>query len=270
MQLPFNDGPYSVGYNGTTTGGGTSILANDNGTSLTVASVTGTSICATFPCTVNTTHGSVTVASNGTFSYSPNNGYYGTDSFTYVASDGTSPTNSATVSFNVQKPAAPVAVNDSGTTMVSTALDTTALVAGQSVNNPNILTNDSGTGITLTSVTGSGAACVAFPCTITTTHGNTVVALGGTYKYTPTAGYSGPDSFTYQITDSASQTANPVEVQTSGGAALVAVTASGRMGIGTSTPGQLLDLTNGHLRFTPLAAPPAPGVASPPILEAST
>ena len=208
MPKAVDDGPYSVPFNTTSTGGGANILTNDLGTSLTVASVTGMSTCTVFPCTINTAHGSVMVASDGTFSYSPTVGYYGSDSFTYVASDGTGQTNSATVSFNVQKPAAPVAVNDSGTTVVNTALDSTTPGAGQSVNNASILTNDTGTGIALTSVTGGGAACTVFPCSINTTHGSMVVALSGTYVYTPASSYRGTDSFDYQITDVASQTAS--------------------------------------------------------------
>jgi hypothetical protein len=67
------------------------------------------------------------------------------------------------------------------------------------------------------------------------------------------------------LKNSASQTVNPFEVQASDGTPQMAVTASGNLGIGTGTPAQRLDITNGHLRFTPLAAPSAPGVAVNPI-----
>jgi Bacterial Ig domain/Domain of unknown function DUF11 len=48
----------------TGTPGATSLLANDVGTSLTVSAIGG---CTTFPCTITTSNGSVTVQSNGTY-----------------------------------------------------------------------------------------------------------------------------------------------------------------------------------------------------------
>ena len=60
---------------------GTSVLANDSdvdGDSL-------TAVLATGP-----THGSLTLNTDGTFTYTPYSGYSGSDSFTYRASDGLS------------------------------------------------------------------------------------------------------------------------------------------------------------------------------------
>jgi len=56
------------------------------------------------------------------------------------------------------------------------------------------------------------------PSTVTVTsgpsHGGTSVnAASGQITYTPTAGYSGPDSFTYTFKDSASLTSNPATVR---------------------------------------------------------
>jgi len=103
----------------------------------------------------------------------------------------------------------PKAVNDSGATYENLILDSSAPDAGngQSVSNANILTNDTGTGITLTSVTGSGLPCSSFACTITTAHGSVVVQSNGTYVYSPNVDYVGSDSFTYVITDSSGLTA---------------------------------------------------------------
>jgi hypothetical protein len=55
-------------------------------------------------------HGTLTLNSNGSFSYTPATGYYGTDTFTYEASDGQLDSNVATVTLAVGTP--PVAVND--------------------------------------------------------------------------------------------------------------------------------------------------------------
>jgi VCBS repeat-containing protein len=46
-------------------------------------------------------HGSVTVNANGSFSYTPNTGYSGTDSFTFKANDGSLDSNVATVGLTV-------------------------------------------------------------------------------------------------------------------------------------------------------------------------
>jgi VCBS repeat-containing protein len=67
----------------------TSLLNNDVGNSLTVTSNT------------NPTHGSVTVNSNGTFDYTPDPGFVGTDSFTYTVTDGVGRTATATVTLTV-------------------------------------------------------------------------------------------------------------------------------------------------------------------------
>jgi VCBS repeat-containing protein len=50
----------------------------------------------------NPTNGSVTLNANGSFVYTPNNDFTGTDSFTYKANDGQADSNVATVTVNVQ------------------------------------------------------------------------------------------------------------------------------------------------------------------------
>ena len=55
-------------------------------------------------------NGSVTLHGDGSFCYTPNAGYYGTDSFTYYDVDGAVASNVATVYLTVD--AAPVATDD--------------------------------------------------------------------------------------------------------------------------------------------------------------
>src|SRR5262249_35037012 len=89
-----------------------SVLANDtdaNGDSLTVKNVSAPA-----------NGGKVVVNANGTVTYTPATGFAGTDSFTYQASDGSSLSNSATVTVQVNNHA-PVAVNDSATVYRNTA-----------------------------------------------------------------------------------------------------------------------------------------------------
>lgn len=71
---------------------GTSVLANDSGANLTAVLNSGPSNAASF-----------TLTADGRFSYTPNAGFFGTDSFTYHANDGTADSNVATVTITVNK-----------------------------------------------------------------------------------------------------------------------------------------------------------------------
>ncbi|HLQ79020.1 MAG TPA: Ig-like domain-containing protein, partial [Terriglobia bacterium] len=123
-----NDAPVSVGETFATTEDvplvAGSVLANDSdvdvGTVLTASLVDAPG------------HGSITLNSNGTFSYIPDANFNGTDSFTYVANDGLADSNVATVTIDVfAANDAPVAQGDQFTTSSANQL------AG------NVLLNDS-------------------------------------------------------------------------------------------------------------------------------
>lgn len=62
-----------------TVGASAGVLSDDGGSSLAASLVTGP------------LHGTLTLASDGTFTYTPNGGYQGFDSFTYLASDSAGP-----------------------------------------------------------------------------------------------------------------------------------------------------------------------------------
>jgi len=86
-----NDG-YSVNANTQLNQAAPGVLGNDSapeGVILTARLVNGTS------------HGTLTLDSNGSFVYTPLANYVGSDSFTYLASDGTTNSNIATVTFSV-------------------------------------------------------------------------------------------------------------------------------------------------------------------------
>ena len=162
--------PTSANDTGTTTANttlnGTGLLANDAGTGLTVTGNTAP------------TRGTVTVASNGSYTYTPTIGTSGPDSFTYTATDSSGRTTTATVNITVR----PLTLNDTGTTG-----------AGIGLNGATVLGNDAGT--TLTVIANTNPA------------NGTVTILGnGTYTYTPNAGFSGSDSFTYTVRDASNQT----------------------------------------------------------------
>ncbi len=130
-------------------------------------------------------HGSLALNTNGSFTYTPTAGYSGGDSFTYKANDGTADSNVATVSITVKATnQIPAAVNDS----YETGKDTTLTVAA-----PGVLGNDTDPdGDPLTAVLVAGV-----------NHGSLTLNANGSLTYTPTAGYTGPDSFTYKANDGA-------------------------------------------------------------------
>ena len=132
-------------------------------------------------------HGTATVNSNGSFTYSPATNFNGTDSFTYEVRDGGPPGDEATVTITVNPVNdAPVAGNDAYTTAEDTALNVPA---------PGVLGNDSdvdGSALTATVVSGPSIGAV-------------VLNSDGSFTYTPNANANGSDSFTYRAGDGTAQ-----------------------------------------------------------------
>jgi VCBS repeat-containing protein len=156
------------------------VLGND-------ADVDGNPLTATM--VTSPAHGTLLSSGDGSFTYTPAANYYGTDSFTYRASDGTAQSAVATVTLTIAAVNdAPVAVPDSYVTLQDTPLTVPA---------PGLLANDS-------DVEGSAltAATVTNPA-----HGTATVNANGSFTYTPAAGYVGPDSFTYRVNDGAANSA---------------------------------------------------------------
>jgi subtilisin family serine protease len=95
------DDDYSVDMNGTLSVPPDGVLTNDSDGDedpLDASLVTGVA------------NGSLTLNSDGSFDYTPNTDFVGTDSFTYVANDGTDDSNVATVTITVSDPNAVVTV----------------------------------------------------------------------------------------------------------------------------------------------------------------
>ena len=138
-----------------------------------------------------TSHGALTLFPNGTFNYTPNTGFSGTDSFTYQASDGTNLSNSATVNLTVSN--APVAMPDNYTTTEGGTLTVNA--------KSGVLAND-----TNNSVNPLSAILVS-----TTTQGILTFNTDGSFTYVPDHLFYGTDSFSYIATDG-SQNSQPVNV----------------------------------------------------------
>ncbi len=118
--------------------------------------------------------GTLSLAANGSFTYTPSTGFFGSDSFTYLDNDGINNGNIATVTITVNA-LPPQAVNDSFTTAQNTVLM------------GNVVTNDiSNTGHALT------ATVQAQPA-----DGTLSLSANGSFTYTPNTGFIGNDSFTY-------------------------------------------------------------------------
>jgi hypothetical protein len=127
-------------------------------------------------------HGSAAVTGGDGVLYTPDPNVSGPDSFDYVVDDGRGGTATGRVTVTVRPVNdAPVAVPDA----LTTDQDVRATVA--------VLANDTDVdGDTLRVAGVTGAA-----------HGTTVSRSDGTVEYTPAAGYVGPDSFTYTVSDGA-------------------------------------------------------------------
>ncbi|WP_255059507.1 Ig-like domain-containing protein [Mycolicibacterium arenosum] len=135
-------------------------------------------------------HGSVILGPDGSFIYTPDDDFYGSDSFTYTASDGTATSSPATVTITITAVNdAPIAVGDTFSTAEDVAL------AGNVLGNDTDIDSSS-----LTTVLASGP-----------TRGTVVLGLDGSFIYTPPDDYRGFDSFTYTVSDGAI-TSSPVTV----------------------------------------------------------
>ncbi len=129
-------------------------------------------------------HGTLTLNSDGSFSYTADSNFSGTDSFTYSANDGTMSGAEAVVTITVDP------VNDA-----PTADDDT-----YTVNEDETLLVDATNGVLNGDVDVEGdsvtAVLVSGP-----SHGTLTLNSDGSFTYTPYANFNGIDSFTYAAND---------------------------------------------------------------------
>ncbi|KNC66851.1 hypothetical protein AC626_14535, partial [Pseudoalteromonas rubra] len=191
---PLNQPPVAVNDSATTTQEvpvAIDVLANDsdsdgslNYNSLTVVSAP--------------TNGNVALdtAELSGFIYTPQSGFSGSDSFTYQVQDNEgSLSNTATVTITVEplnQP--PVAVNDSATTTQEVAV-TIDVLANDSDSDGSLNYNS----LTVVSAPANGSVTLD------------TVELSG-FIYTPQSGFSGSDSFTYQVQDNEGSLSNTATV----------------------------------------------------------
>ncbi|MEZ4778799.1 MAG: Ig-like domain-containing protein [Flavobacteriaceae bacterium] len=142
-------------------------------------------------------NGTLVLNANGTFVYTPNPGFFGTDQFVYQVIDDGSPVASdfATVFITIPPQNTTYAINDVNATLLNTP------VSG------NVLTNDRDDQGDNQFVTSAGTFATA-------QGGSVTINADGSYIYTPPTGYIGFDSFPYSIQDDGVLVANDNAVVT--------------------------------------------------------
>ena len=143
--------------------------------------------------------GTLTLNADGSFTYTPDPDFNGTDSFTYtVTDDDGGVSNTATVTITVNDVNDPPVATDNGYTT-----NESAVVGG------NVVTDDTGDGVDSDS---DGTLTPAATLVAGVSDGTLVLNPDGSFTYTPDAGFSGTDSFTYTVTDDDGATSNTATV----------------------------------------------------------
>ncbi|WOO40240.1 tandem-95 repeat protein [Rubellicoccus peritrichatus] len=123
-------------------------------------------------------NGVLSLNADGSFSYTPNANYNGSDSFTFDVNDGVATSVAATVDITVNSiNDAPIAISSSFTTQEDTEL--TSSLAGTDVDGDDL----------------------SFEIAEVPTQGSLVLNSDGSFSYTPGANYHGVDSFSFTVSD---------------------------------------------------------------------
>ena len=129
-------------------------------------------------------HGTLSLAEDGSFIYTPEAGFLGRDQFVYEVSDGTHAT-AATAQIDVTSPEnqRPEAVNDQFTLLAGSVLNVAA--------EGGLLRND---------VDPEGQPLIA-SLFAPPLHGALTLTADGAFEYTPAPGFTGIDAFLYRVSD---------------------------------------------------------------------
>jgi hypothetical protein len=127
-------------------------------------------------------YSSLILQPSGAFSYTPNAGFVGTDSFLYQASDGVLSSNIALITLKVAD-GPPVAAS-----------------AGFSTVHDTSLTVDPLSGL-LSNTADPEGDLITVSLVNNVDHGTLTLNPEGSFTYVPAAGFAGSDSFTYQLSD---------------------------------------------------------------------
>lgn len=134
------------------------------------------------------TKGTLTLNTNGSYSYIAGANSLGNDWFTYKACDNGSPQLCSTVRVDIN------IYTNSAVNLPPVANADVILRNPSSPATGNVLTNDKDPE--------GGALTVTTTPVVGPTHGTVILSTNGTFTYTPTAGYTGMDQFVYEVCDS--------------------------------------------------------------------
>jgi hypothetical protein len=135
-------------------------------------------------------NGTLNNLGDGSFSYSPNPDFNGTDSFIYEICDSFYACDTATVTITVISVADPPVANDDS---ASTTMDTPVLI--------DVAANDNDVDGNLEPVSANTTCSNGSSGCASPGDGNLVNNGDGTFTYTPNSGFAGTDSFVYEICD---------------------------------------------------------------------
>eukprot|EP01105_Mastigella_eilhardi_P021038 TRINITY_DN505_c0_g1_i3.p1 TRINITY_DN505_c0_g1~~TRINITY_DN505_c0_g1_i3.p1 ORF type:complete len:1045 (-),score=233.27 TRINITY_DN505_c0_g1_i3:462-3371(-) len=145
----------------------------------------------------NAQHGTVTLLPAGTFTFTWDQTFTGSDLFSYTASDGSATSNQAMVNILVNR--APTAVNDQVTAVAVAVGDKSASFTFNVL--ANDVDNDTGDKASLKATVGTNAQ-----------HGTVTLQQGGTFSFTWDQTFTGSDSFTYTAVDQSGSVSNVAAV----------------------------------------------------------
>lgn len=170
---PVDDAP--VAANGAASGNEGSVITG----TLAASDIDSTSL--TYSAVLQPAHGFLTVHTDGTFSYTPDAGFNGADSFSFKANDGALDSNVATESVTVNPlNHAPVALN--GAAIGNEDAVIAGTVSASDVDHSPL---------TYALVGANGGAA----------HGSVVLDANGTFLYTPGHDFNGADNFSFKASD---------------------------------------------------------------------
>ncbi len=132
----------------------------------------------TFALDASSSNGTASVSSDGSFNYTPNDNYSGSDSFTFTASDGTSTSDASVINITINP------INDAPVAFDSAISSTDGAIVSGAVSVSDV---DS------TSLSASLGA--------TEPSKGSVIFDGVNFTYSPNAGESGADSFSFVVND---------------------------------------------------------------------
>ena len=136
-------------------------------------------------------NGSVVFATDGSFVYTPNAGFFGNDSFNYQINDGNGNQDQGLINISISANPAirgiPLAITD------AYIINEDSILSGN-----NLLDNDSSNQLNTLEISPLVVTTTAF---VAPENGNLILQNDGNFTYQPNANFSGSDSFQYEITN---------------------------------------------------------------------